>query len=201
MNIDGSPLKPCSLEPITGYSRTGYCDVNKHDRGKHLVCAKMDKRFLDFSESQNNNLRDVVKEGEQWCLCEDRFVEAQAAKKAPIVVRKATNARISKKTRKAISRRMFPKLKPSRNNKKKHHYRLKDGPRTRRLAIDEGIDYETKHTNRTRKQAAIAKKGRLNILRIYRKNSNPQHCNKITRDMRYIDKKYKLGKTTNVCKK
>ena len=48
---------------------------------------------------------------------------------------------------------------------------------------------------KTKRQAATAKKGRLNILRIYRRNKNVKDCNKITRDMEYIDKKYKLGKT------
>ena len=44
-------------------------------------------------------------------------------------------------------------------------------------------------------KAAIAKKARFNVLRIYRKNRKLGECNKLTRDMRYIDKKYKLGKT------
>jgi hypothetical protein len=38
-------------------------------------------------------------------------------------------------------------------------------------------------------------------LRMYRKNKNPKACRKITKDMRYMDKKYKLGKTKNICKK
>ena len=33
------------------------------------------------------------------------------------------------------------------------------------------------------KKAATAKKGRLNILRIYRRNKNIKDCNKIIRDM------------------
>ena len=49
--------------------------------------------------------------------------------------------------------------------------------------------------------AATAKKGRLNILRIYRRNKNVKDCNKITKDMEYIDKKYKLGETKNICGK
>ena len=53
-----------------------------------------------------------------------------------------------------------------------------------------------KYKNKTQKQAAIAKKGRFNILRIYRRNNNVKDCNIITRDMRYMDKKYKLGETS-----
>ena len=65
--------------------------------------------------------------------------------------------------------------------------------------MKEGINYEVKQ-GKTKKQAAIAKKGRFNILRIYRRNSNKRHCRRITKDMKYLDKTYKLGKTTNICK-
>ena len=99
------------------------------------------------------------------------------------------------------TQRLLPKLKKSRNNKKKYHYKLKYTPKRRRMAINEGINYETKHTRRNKKQAAIAKKGRLNILRIYRRNNKNSECNKITSDMRYIDRKYKLGKTKNICQR
>jgi len=69
------------------------------------------------------------------------------------------------------------------------------------MAIAEGVNKEAKKTNRTRKQAAVAKKARLNVLRMYRKNNNSKHCNIITRDMEYMDRKYGLGKTVNICKK
>ena len=58
------------------------------------------------------------------------------------------------------TQRLLPKLKKSRNTKKKFHYKLKYTPRRRRMAINEGIKYETKHTRRNMKTAAIAKKGR-----------------------------------------
>lgn len=102
---------------------------------------------------------------------------------------------------KNTTRKLLPKLKKSLNVNKKHHYKLKFPPKKRRLALDEGINYETKHTKKTRRQAATAKKGRLNILRIYRRNKNLKDCDKITDDMRYIDRKYKLGKTSSICGK
>ena len=97
-------------------------------------------------------------------------------------------------------RNLLPKLKPALDNKKKYHYKLSYKPTRRRMALNEGIRYEIKQ-GKTRKQAAIAKKGRLNILRIYRRNKKLGECNKITSDMNYIDKKYGLGKTKNICKK
>jgi hypothetical protein len=57
-----------------------------------------------------------------------------------------------------------------------------------------------KNRGLTKKRAAISKKGRFNILRIYRKNNKKDECRKLTSDMKYIDKKYNLGKTKNICK-
>ena len=37
------------------------------------MCKKMDKRFLEYTKSQGNDLSSVVKEGDNWCLCEDRY--------------------------------------------------------------------------------------------------------------------------------
>jgi len=99
------------------------------------------------------------------------------------------------------SKQLLPKLRKVYNKNKKHHYKLKYSSKLRRLAIDEGIKMEAKKTNKTLKNAAISKKGRLNILRIYRRTKKFKECNKITNDMKYIDKKYKLGNTTNICKK
>ena len=91
-------------------------------------------------------------------------------------------------------------MRPINNKNVKHKYKLSDPQSKRILAIDEGIRDEAKKTGKTIKKAAISKKGRFNILRIYRKNKRPQECKRITSDMKYIDKKYGLGKTTKICK-
>tara|TARA_B100000902_G_scaffold241698_1_gene228918 strand:- start:1381 stop:2247 length:867 start_codon:yes stop_codon:yes gene_type:complete len=103
----------------------------------------------------------------------------------------------SKNTKKRV---LLPKLRPINNKNVKHKYKLSDPQSKRILAIDEGVRDEAKKTSKTIKKAAISKKGRFNILRIYRKNKRPQECKRITSDMKYIDKKYGLGKTTNICK-
>tara|TARA_Y100000389_G_scaffold44205_1_gene38900 strand:- start:484 stop:819 length:336 start_codon:yes stop_codon:yes gene_type:complete len=108
------------------------------------------------------------------------------------------------KTRsKSRTRRLLPKLKKSLNTKKKYHYKLAYPPKKRRMALNEGIQFEHKHMNKTLRAAATAKKGRLNILRIYRRKGRTKkrqaECKKITSDMKYIDKKYKLGKTKKIC--
>lgn len=95
--------------------------------------------------------------------------------------------------------KQLPKLKPSMNETKKYHYKLSDPFKLRKLALDEGIKSGVKKYGSIR-ESATRKKGRLNILRIYRRYKNPDHCNKITYDMKYIDKTYlKDGKTTNIC--
>ena len=101
-NINDPKLQPCSLNPVTGYQRKGYCYHSKEDVGKHLVCAKMDKSFLNYTKSKGNDLSSVVREGDNWCLCEDRFYEAYKAGKAPKVIKSATHKNVYKPIRKTI---------------------------------------------------------------------------------------------------
>lgn len=104
-------------------------------------------------------------------------------------------------TKNSTTRKLLPKLKPVNYTGKKHHYKLAYTAKRRRKALDEGIQSEIQRMGKTKRQAATAKKGRLNILRIYRRNKNVKDCKKITHDMEYIDKKYKLGKTSKICGK
>ena len=92
----------------------------------------------------------------------------------------------------------LPKLRPISYASKKHHYKLSDPAYKRRKAIREGIRYEVEQ-GKSEKDAAISKKSRFNILRIYRRNSFPDQCRLITEDMKYIDKKYKLNDTNDIC--
>ena len=48
-NYFNKTLKKCSVKPMTGYNRDGYCRPDKRDHGKHLVCAKVNKKFLDYT--------------------------------------------------------------------------------------------------------------------------------------------------------
>lgn len=104
-----------------------------------------------------------------------------------------------KKKRK--TRKKLPKLRKLSKKKVRHRYKLKSSTRKRRMALNEGVRAESKKRGTNKKKAAISKKGRFNLLRIYRRNKDPKGCRKITRDMRYLDKKYKLGKTKDICSK
>ena len=94
----------------------------------------------------------------------------------------------------------LPKLRVISYKNKKHKYKLNQSKRKRRLAIDEGVRNESKKLNVSKKIAAQKKKARFNILRIYRRNKNKKACEKLTRDMKYMDKRYKLGETKNICR-
>ena len=57
-NILGKTLSPCSTtgQKTTGYYRDGYCSTGPTDTGTHVVCARMDDTFLNFTKSKGNDL-------------------------------------------------------------------------------------------------------------------------------------------------
>ena len=95
-NILNENLKICSLNPITGFNRDGYCKTGKDDLGTHTVCSKMTKKFMDYTKSQGNDLYSVVKPGQNWCLCENRWNQAFNNGFSPRVIKKSTNIKTNK---------------------------------------------------------------------------------------------------------
>ena len=77
LNVLGTPLVPCSYDPLTGFFRDGCCNTDAQDQGSHVVCAKVTQAFLDFSLKQGNDLITPrpqyrfagLKPGDRWCLC------------------------------------------------------------------------------------------------------------------------------------
>lgn len=98
-NVFGRELAVCGTDPMTGWNRDGKCSYRPEDGGMHLVCAKMTRPFLEFTKSKGNDLSSRsgsfpgLKEGDNWCICAERYSEAARAKKAPTVVLEATNKR------------------------------------------------------------------------------------------------------------
>jgi uncharacterized protein len=98
-NILGLPVVPCSLEPRTGFFRTGCCETGREDRGVHVVCAVLTEEFLAFSKERGNDLVTPrpehgfpgLRPGDRWCLCATRWKEALDAGVAPPVVLSSTN--------------------------------------------------------------------------------------------------------------
>ncbi len=98
-NVLGTPLEPCSFDPVTGFYRDGCCRTGPGDRGLHTVCAEMTADFLSFSRMRGNDLSTPVPEyefpglkpGDRWCLCVERWQEALEAGMAPRVFLAATH--------------------------------------------------------------------------------------------------------------
>ncbi|WPG98864.1 Hypothetical protein R9X50_00166200 [Acrodontium crateriforme] len=101
LNVLKKPLALHSTSPMTGFTRTGYCEVPGSDFGNHAVAGIMTEEFLDFTARQGNDLRSIggMKARCKWCLCASRWLEAFEArgrekdgdKIVPKVVLAATN--------------------------------------------------------------------------------------------------------------
>lgn len=99
LNVYGETLSSCCNDPMTGFYRDGYCRTGVDDVGTHIVCARVTDDFLQFSKSRGNDLTKAIpgstfpglKEGDKWCLCVLRWMEAHEAGHAPPVDLKATH--------------------------------------------------------------------------------------------------------------
>jgi uncharacterized protein (DUF2237 family) len=90
-NLLGQPIEPCSLEPRTGWLRTGCCETDDNDVGRHVVCIQATAEFLAFSKARGNDLSTPrpgfpgLRPGDRWCVCAARWQEAFDAGAAPPV--------------------------------------------------------------------------------------------------------------------
>ena len=90
-NLLGQLLESCSEEPRTGWFRTGCCETDDKDVGRHTVCVQTTAEFLEFSKSRGNDLSTPgpsfpgLRPGDRWCLCAARWKEAHDAGVAPKV--------------------------------------------------------------------------------------------------------------------
>ena len=101
-NILNQSLEKCSNMPLTGYYRDGYCNTDIHDIGTHTVCSEMTSKFLEFTKNKGNNLTEAnlnfpgLIPGDRWCLCANRWNEAQLNDVAPSIIPQATNIKTLK---------------------------------------------------------------------------------------------------------
>ena len=99
LNVYGKPLRVCCMQPMTGFFRNGCCDTSDEDMGLHCVCVILTTSFLEFSKSKGNDLTTPIaeynfpglNEGDKWCLCASRWLEAYNHGVAPKVVISATH--------------------------------------------------------------------------------------------------------------
>ena len=100
-NVLGTPLLPCSFDPLTGWYRDGCCHTDAQDAGSHVVCARMTPAFLNQQLERGNDLITPrpqarfpgLKPGDRWCVCALRWREAYEAGYAPPVVLESTHER------------------------------------------------------------------------------------------------------------
>jgi len=100
VNVLGGPLRPCSVQPVTGFYRDGCCNTGADDHGLHTVCVVLTAPFLAFSKAHGNDLSTALpqygfpglKPGDRWCLCAARWKEALDGGVPPQVVLEATHA-------------------------------------------------------------------------------------------------------------
>ena len=92
-NIFNEDIEECCTNPITGFYRDGFCNTDQLDFGTHTVCTLITNDFLEFSKSMGNDLSTPrpefdfpgLKEGDKWCVCANRWLEAYENGKAPMV--------------------------------------------------------------------------------------------------------------------
>ena len=100
-NVLGTPLRPCSQDPLTGWFRDGCCNTDDNDHGSHTVCCKVTTDFLLTLAARGNDLMTAVPqygfpgltEGDQWCVCAASWRQAAEQGKGCPVVLESTHAK------------------------------------------------------------------------------------------------------------
>ena len=93
LNVFGTALEICGDNPVTGYYRDGKCNTCTDDGGSHTVCIETSQAFLEYSRFRGNDLSTPMPEfnfegltpGDSWCLCAERWLEAEQNGMAPRV--------------------------------------------------------------------------------------------------------------------
>ncbi len=98
-NVLGQKLESCSTDPLTGWFRDGCCNTDEIDHGVHTVCAKVTKKFLEWSKEKGNDLITPhpefdfpgLKDGDSWCVCAQTYAQSIEAGTACKIFLKKTN--------------------------------------------------------------------------------------------------------------
>jgi len=101
INVLGEPLALCGEDPVTGYFRDGMCNTCAEDVGSHTVCIEVGTAFLEYSRFKGNDLSTPMPEygfkglieGDSWCLCAARWMQAYQDGMAPRVYLMRTHVR------------------------------------------------------------------------------------------------------------
>ena len=110
-NVYGEPLEVCSIEPLTGFYRDGYCNTGPEDLGSHTVCTVVTAEFLDHQKAIGNDLSTPypqygfpgLKPGDRWGVCAGRWLQSfEAGIEAPVVLAATNEAALTIVPREAL---------------------------------------------------------------------------------------------------
>ena len=98
-NVLGSDLEICSLEPLTGFYRDGFCNTGPDDLGSHTVCVVVTTEFLEHQQAIGNDLSTPAPQygfpgltaGDRWAVCAGRWLQSDSAGVSSPVLLRATN--------------------------------------------------------------------------------------------------------------
>lgn len=98
-NVLGGVLEECGVDPLTGFTRTGCCEVTPEDVGNHSVCVVVTADFLAHQREIGNDLMTPYPQyrfpglvpGDRWCVVALRWMQSYAAGRAAPVVLAATH--------------------------------------------------------------------------------------------------------------
>jgi len=101
LNVLGTDLEICSMDPVTGWFRDGSCATSTEDVGSHTICAVVTSEFLDHQLAIGNDLITPVPEfrfpglqpGDRWCVTARNWRRAYDDGVAAPVVLAATHER------------------------------------------------------------------------------------------------------------
>jgi uncharacterized protein (DUF2237 family) len=101
LNVLGTALESCGIDPMTGFFRDGCCSTGPEDVGSHTVCAVMTREFLAHQSSVGNDLVTPRPEwsfpglspGDRWCVVAARWAQAYDDGVAAPVVLASTHER------------------------------------------------------------------------------------------------------------
>ncbi|MFK5633386.1 MULTISPECIES: DUF2237 family protein [unclassified Ornithinimicrobium] len=94
-NVLGGELQECGTDPVTGFTRSGRCEVTPDDVGNHGVCAVVTQEFLEHQRELGNDLITPrpewhfpgLRPGDRWCVVAVRWAQsAQAGHAAPVLL-------------------------------------------------------------------------------------------------------------------
>ncbi len=94
-NVLGGDLQECGTDPVTGFTRSGRCEVTPEDVGLHGVCTVVTTEFLAHQRELGNDLVTPrpqwhfpgLRPGDRWCVVAVRWLQsARAGRAAPVVL-------------------------------------------------------------------------------------------------------------------